>query len=400
MAGHVLVVGAGQAGFQLAASLRQKGFDGDITLIGDETAPPYQRPPLSKAYLDDGREERLHLRGAAFYDDNRISLMTGRRVVAIDRAARQVRLDDDSLVSWDRLVLATGTRVARPPVAGLDLPGVHVLRSLEDAQRLRAAMTGMRRTVVIGGGFIGLEFAAVARKAGIEVTVVEGGSRLMARAVSPEMSAIFHRFHSESGASILLNSLAGSVDAGMNGEITGVTLVDGRFLPADSVILAAGVVPNTELAASAGLEVCNGILTDPLMTTADPQIHAIGDCAAFPDPFGTSHIRLESVQAAIDHARCLADAILGQPSPYAALPWFWSDQGRLKLQIAGLAAHDDGALLSQTEKGGQVVLRLRRDQITAVETVNAAAVHMAARKQLAAGPIPLGAFALPARPAA
>ncbi|MHC2331632.1 NAD(P)/FAD-dependent oxidoreductase [Bradyrhizobium sp. USDA 4454] len=386
MSEHVLVVGTGQAGFQLAASLRQKGFAGEITLVGDEASPPYQRPPLSKAYLKEGCEERLHLRNLPFYSENRISLLCGRRVTALNRRAKRITLDDGQYLDWDRLVLATGTRIASPPIAGVNLPGVHGLRSIDDARRLRDEMATMRRAVVIGGGFIGLEFAAVAREAGIEVSIIESAGRLMARAISPQMSTIVQAIHSEQGVSIFLNSFAASVEAQADGRVRGVSLSDGRFLPADGVILATGVVPNTELAEAAELRVHNGIVTDCYLTTEDPMIHAVGDCAAFPDPFGLSLIRLESVQAAVDHGRCVADVIMGRPSPYAALPWFWSDQGRYKLQIAGLAAPDDAARLTQTENGGQVVVRSRNGLVTAVETLNAPGVHMSARKLLAAGP--------------
>jgi 3-phenylpropionate/trans-cinnamate dioxygenase ferredoxin reductase subunit len=386
MTERVVVVGAGQAGFQLAASLRQKGFAGEILLVGDETAPPYQRPPLSKAYLKEGIEERLHLRNSSFYQDNDISLVCGRRVTAIDRSAKRVTLDDGQILEWDRLVLATGTRIFMPPISGVDLPGVYALRSIDDARRLRSEMASMRRAVVIGGGFIGLEFAAVARDAGIEVSIVESAGRLMARAISPEMAAILQAFHTEHGVSINLNSFAASIEG--DGRACGVSLKDGRFLPADGVILATGVLPNVELAEMAGLPVQNGIVTDRYMTTADPSVYAAGDCASFPDPFGSSLIRLESVQAAVDHGRCLADVIMGNPVPYAAAPWFWSDQGKYKLQIAGLAASGDTARMTQTANGGHVVVRLRDGMVTAVETLNAPAVHMAARKQLANGPSP------------
>lgn len=388
MTEHVVVVGAGQAGFQLAASLRQKSFAGEISIIGDESAPPYQRPPLSKAYLKEGVEERLHLRKASFYPDSGITLSTGRRVTAIDRGAKRITLADGQSLNWDRLVLATGTRIFLPPIEGVNLPGVHSLRSIDDARRLRSEMATMRRAVVIGGGFIGMEFAAVAREAGIEVSIIESAGRLMARAISPQMSAVLQDIHSEKGVVIHLNSFAASINAQADGRVCGVSLKDGRFLPADCVVLATGVVPNIELAEAAGLRIQNGIVTDRFMTTEDPQIHAIGDCASFPDPFGTSLIRLESVQAAADHGRCLADVIMGQPAPYAALPWFWSDQGKYKLQIAGLAAANDDARLTQTANGGHVVVRTRDGMVTAVETLNAPAVHMAARKQLAAGPAP------------
>ncbi|WP_320109743.1 NAD(P)/FAD-dependent oxidoreductase [Rhodopseudomonas sp. P2A-2r] len=336
--------------------------------------------------MKEGNEERLYLRNLSFYHENRISLLRERRVTALDRREKRITLDDGRHLDWDILVLATGTRIASPPIKGVSLPGVHALRSIEDARRLRSEMATMRRAVVIGGGFIGLEFAAVAREAGIEVSIVESAGRLMARAISPQMSTIVQQIHCEHGVSIFLNRFAASVDAQSDGRVCGVSLSDGCFLPADCVILATGVIPNTELAEAAGLSVRNGIVTDRYLTTADPTIHAVGDCAAFPDPFGPTLIRLESVQAAVDHGRCLAEVIVGRPAPYAALPWFWSDQGKYKLQIAGLAAPDDTARLTQTEKGGQVVVRSRNGLVTAVETLNAPAVHMSARKLLADGP--------------
>ena len=390
MTEQVVIIGAGQGGLQVAASLRQDGFTGRVTLIGDEPGLPYQRPPLSKAYMKDGDASRLALRPETFFDDNSVDYRPDTRADSIDREAGVVRLQDGTALPFDHLVLATGARNVVPPLPGLDLPGVHSLRGLEDAARLRAAMQDARRAAVLGGGFIGLEFAAVARAAGVEVTVIEAADRLMARAVTPPISARFRDFHAALGTDLRLDTLGQGVAGTTRAE--GVVLAGGEVVPADLVLLAAGVRPNVELAEAAGLAVANGIVTDGDLRTADPRIFAIGDCASF--PLAGVPVRLESVQAATDHARHVARAIIGadQP-PYAALPWFWSDQGPLKLQIAGLATGWD-AVETLTDDSGAVdtALAFRDDRLIAVETVNQAGRHMAARKLLAGAPVMRGAL--------
>lgn len=370
-AGHVVIIGAGQGGLQAAMSLRQEGHAGPITLIGAEEGLPYQRPPLSKEYLKTGEAEKLALRPAGFFDKKEITLRTGTRADAIDRAARLVRLGGEAL-AYDHLILATGTRNLVPPIPGVER--ALGLRTLDDARALREALAAPRRIAVIGGGFIGLEFAAVARTFGHEVTVAEMAPRLMARVVSPEMSARFARLHRDLGTTLELGNGVTKVTA------EGVVLADGRTVAADLVLLAAGVRPNTELAEAAGLPVANGIVVDAQLRTADPHIHALGDCAVFPDPQTGRPVRLESVQAATDHARAIAKTIVGgTDEPYAGVPWFWSDQAEWKLQIAGLAAPGDESVTV----GDSTVLRFAGDRLTAVETINDAKMHMRARKLLA-----------------
>ena len=383
-AAGIVVVGAGQAGFQVAASLREAGFPDAITLVCDEPGLPYQRPPLSKAYLA-GKTDAggLALRNAAFFSEHRITLRPGVRATGIDRAARILHLADGSL-AYDHLVLATGSRNRPLPVPGADLPGVRQLRGLADADALRAAIDGVSRVVVVGAGFIGLEFAAVAAARGLDVTVVEAAARPMARAVSTETGAFFRRAHEATGVRFVF----GAGVAAITGDeaARGVALADGRMLPADLVVVGIGVLPNQELAAEAGLAVADGIRVDALLSTADPAVSAIGDCVRFPSRFaaGTSPdstTRIESVQNAIDQGRCLASRLAGRPEAYAAVPWFWSDQGPHKLQIAGIGAPSDASVV-RGEGGAFSVFRFRNGHLSAVESVNRAGDHMAARRLL------------------
>ena len=371
---RVVIVGAGQGGLQAAVSLRQNGFDGSITLIGAEPRLPYQRPPLSKAYLQEGNAEALMLRPASFFESKQVSYLSGTRVLEIDRRAGEVRLDGaagDRRLGYDHLILATGARNRRPPIDGIE----HAcdLRTLEHAVRLREALAVPRRIAVIGGGFIGLEFAAVARKLGHEVSVIEAATRLMSRAVSSAMSLHFEGWHRARGVSLHLGRTAAGIDP------DGVTLDDGTRVGADFVLLATGVSPNSELAEAAGLLTHNGVTVDAQLCSSDPAISALGDCASFPDPRSGRTVRLESIQAATDHARLIATRIAKGSCPdYAALPWFWSDQGDQKLQIAGYAG------LEATEEvvSEGLVARFDAAGLVAVESVNNARVHMKARRLL------------------
>ncbi|WP_071796612.1 NAD(P)/FAD-dependent oxidoreductase [Natronohydrobacter thiooxidans] len=371
----VIIIGAGQGGLQAAISLRQEGFSGAITLIGAEPGLPYQRPPLSKAYLLEGKAEALTLRPESFFRTKDITYLTETRVEGIDRAAGQVIAygpQGTMRLGYDALVLATGARNLRPPIEGLE----HALdlRTLADAARLRAALATKRRIAVIGGGFIGLEFAAMARKLGHGVSVIEAAPRLMARAVSPAISAHFARLHQDWGTELILGHAATRIapDA--------VTLANGGTVPADLVLLAAGVRPNSDLAEAAGLVVENGVRVDATLRSSDPAIFALGDCACFLDPRTGAHIRLESVQAATDQARLIAaNLVRGTSTAYGALPWFWSDQADIKLQIAGLGGNDCTDILLQDG----VVARLRGPDVVAVETLNKPGIHIRARKLLA-----------------
>ncbi len=389
----VLIVGAGQGGFQLAASLREAGYAGPVRLLGDEPGLPYQRPPLSKAFLKgEADAAQLELRPAAFYADHSIEMLHG-RAVAIERAERRVRLADGTALDYEHLVLATGARNRPLPVKGADLDGVFYLRTLADAQALKARLAAARQVVVVGAGFIGLEFAAVARALGHEVTVVEATLHPMGRAVSPIMSAFFAEAHRAMGTRLVLS--AGVVALhGRDGQVTGVEAADGALhpgggtvYPADLVVVGIGVVPNAELAAEAGLEVRNGIVVDETLATADPAISALGDAVSYPSVHAGLTVRLESVQNAADQARCLAHRLTGNALPYAAVPWFWSDQADLKLQIVGLAAPTDSAVLRGDPASRRFsVFRFHERRLTAIESVNRPADHMLGRRLLAGRP--------------
>ena len=384
---RVVIVGTGQGGLQAAASLREAGFAGPVTLIGDEPDLPYQRPPLSKAYLlGKMAEEGLRLRSEAFYAKNGIDLLAGERVAAIDRATRRVRLNSGPEIGFDHLVLATGARNRPLPVPGADLDGVLYLRTLAEARDLKARIAAVRQVVVVGAGFIGLEFAAVARQLGKEVHVVEATQRPMGRAVSAQMSWFFTERHMGWGARLLLGAGVARL-LGEGGRVVAVEATDGQRLPADLVVVGIGVLPNADLAAGAGLPVQDGIVVDRQLRTADPAISAIGDCARYPSRFADGPVRLESVQNAADQGRCVAARIAGRPAAYDAVPWFWSDQGDLKLQIVGLTAgHDATALRGDPASGRFSVFCFRGERLVGIELVNRPADHMAGRRLLAGEP--------------
>ncbi|MDF3608114.1 FAD-dependent oxidoreductase [Paracoccus sp. DMF-8] len=379
----VVAIGAGQAASQLAISLRQGGYAGRIVLIGDEPFLPYSRPPLSKAYFKDGQPERLLLRKQDFYDKNAIEIRTSARVVSIDRDARQIRLAGGEVVDYGHLVLATGARNRVLSIPGADLAGVLMLRGLQDADRMRSLAGSARHVAIIGGGFIGLEAAAVFRAAGLRGTLLEAAGRLMARAVSPQVSDHFLSLHRAAGADIHLQETVRRILPDAGGKVAGVELGCGTIVDADAVLIAAGIVPNDDLARDAGLRIDNGIVTDCFLATSDPAISAIGDCANVQHGPDGPHLRLESVQAAVDQAKNLAARLLGQPEPYRKSAWFWSDQGTAKLQIAGLRHGADRFDTGADPDAGKLIVRsYRGDRLVCVETVNMPAEHMRARRDL------------------
>jgi 3-phenylpropionate/trans-cinnamate dioxygenase ferredoxin reductase component len=382
---RVVIVGTGQAGFQAAASLRQAGYEGEVTLVGEEPGLPYQRPPLSKTFLKgDGDAGEVHLRPETFFASKEIGLVTGDRAVRLDREARRVELESGRELPYDALVLATGSRPRPLPVPGSELAGVLLLRTVQDAVGLRERLRQASRAVIVGGGFIGLELAAAAREKGAQVTVVEALDRTMSRVVTPEMSAHFAALHEEQGATIL----HGATVAAITGEdsASGVELGDGTRLDADLVLVGIGIVPNVELAQEAGLVIDDGIVVDEALRTADQAIWAIGDCARYPSAHAGRHVRLESVQNATDQGRAVAASIAGEPSPYTALPWFWTDQHTRKLQIAGLLDGYDATVLRGDPAGEAFsVFCFAGDRLVCVESVNRMPEHMAARKLLQAG---------------
>jgi 3-phenylpropionate/trans-cinnamate dioxygenase ferredoxin reductase subunit len=380
----VVIVGTGQAGFQAASSLRQAGFDGEVTLVGDEPQLPYQRPPLSKAFLKgDGDASEVHLRPETFFLSKTIGLISGDRAERVDRENRTLELASGRVLDYDHLVLATGSRPRALPVPGSDLDGILVLRTVRDAQVLRERLADAPRLVVVGGGFIGLELAASARERGAEVTVVEALDRTMARAVSPAISAHFAALHAEHGATILHESTVAKFVG--DGAVSGVELGDRTQLEADVVVVAVGITPNVELAEGSGLPVRDGIVVDETLRTSDHAVWAIGDCANYPNAQVGRPVRLESVQNATDQGRAVAAGITGEPAPYDALPWFWSDQHSRKLQIAGLPHGHDSTVVRGDPRGEAFsVFCFAGDRLVCVESVNRMPDHMAARKLLTA----------------
>jgi 3-phenylpropionate/trans-cinnamate dioxygenase ferredoxin reductase subunit len=382
--GAVLIAGAGHAGFQLAASLRQHGFGERICLINDEAHLPYQRPPLSKAYLKgEGRPDSLMFRPDKFYRDQNIELIAD-RAVTIDRAACKLKLASGSSLDYGHLVLATGARNRLLDIPNANLADVRYLRTLDESEALRQRIGSGQRVVVIGAGFIGLEFAATARAKGLEVDVLELGARVMARAVTAEISEFFQVRHSAAGIRIHLGVQATSIE-GDGGAVTGVSLSDGRHIPADLVVVGVGVLPNVELAAEAGLAVAAGIIVDEQLLTSDPNISAIGDCALFASPRFGGSLRLESVQNATDHARCVAARLTGDAKVYDGLPWFWSDQGPDKLQMVGLTTgYDRVVVRGDRSQGAFSSFCYKSGQLVGIESVNRAGDHMFGRRLLAA----------------
>ncbi|MGY4235264.1 3-phenylpropionate/trans-cinnamate dioxygenase ferredoxin reductase subunit [Bradyrhizobium sp. USDA 4449] len=378
--GPVVIVGAGHGGYQVAASLRQAGFSEPIRLVNDEAHLPYQRPPLSKAYIKGSAgPDSLMFRPEKFYHDQKIDLIAG-RAVSIDRAARKVLLASGETLSYGHLILATGARNRLLDLPNANLPDVKYLRILDESEALRSIIPSKTRVVVIGAGFIGLEFAATARIKGLEVDVLELAPRVMARAVTAEVSDYFQARHREAGIRIHLGVQATSIEA-ENGKVTGVSLSDGRHLPADLVVVGVGVLPNIELAAEAGLPVAAGIIVDEHLATADPGISAIGDCALFASPRFGGSLRLESVQNATDHARCLAARLTGDKKPYDGHPWFWSDQGDDKLQISGLTTgYDRVVLRGDSAKKAFSVFCYHGDRLLGIESINRAGDHMFGRR--------------------
>src|SRR5215471_11370593 len=380
--GSVLIVGAGHAGFQVALSLRQLGFKERVCLINGEAHLPYQRPPLSKAYLKgSGGPDSLMFRPEKFYHEQSIELIYD-RAVTIDRAARKLQLASGGLLDYGHLVLATGARNRLIDIPNANLPNVRYLRILDDSEDLRKRMATCKRVVVIGAGFIGLEFAATARIKGLEVDVLELASRVMARAVTAEVSDYFQKRHAEAGIRIHLGVMATSIEADGD-RITGVSLSDGRHIPADLVVVGVGVLPNVELAAEAGLPTASGIIVDEHLLTGDPNISAIGDCALFKSSRFGGALRLESVQNATDHAKCVAARLTGDNNAYDGMPWFWSDQGDDKLQIAGLTTGFDQVVLrGNPSQNAFSAFCYRSGRLIGIESVNRAGDHMFGRRLL------------------
>ncbi|GAN76082.1 FAD dependent pyridine nucleotide-disulfide oxidoreductase/ferredoxin reductase [Acidisphaera rubrifaciens HS-AP3] len=385
----MLIVGAGQAGATAAALLRQYGWTGSITLVGAEAASPYQRPPLSKAWLaGTATDADLRLRAPGFYAEQRIDLRTGVRVEAIDRAGRAAILADGTRLPYDRLILATGCAPRRLALPGMDLPGVLELRTQDDATRLRAALSPGARLAVIGGGYVGLEVAATAVRLGLAVTVIEREARLLARVASPELAAYIHAAHAAAGVAIRLSADVASLDgAGLDGaaldgagdRVAGVRLGDGTVVACDATLVGVGAVPCDALARGCDLACDNGIVVDAACRTDDPAIQAIGDCTRRPLPLYATTGRLESVPNATEQAKQAAAALCGRPPPPPEVPWFWSDQYDLRIQIAGLPVGAVPRIVRQTAGAFSVAHLDAGDRLVTIETVNAVTDFAAGR---------------------
>ncbi|MBU3738116.1 MAG: pyridine nucleotide-disulfide oxidoreductase [Rhodoferax sp.] len=389
---RILIAGAGQAALQTAEALRAAGHTGEIHLYGDEAHAPYHRPPLSKAWLAGEMEAaQLTMRSAEQFERKSIVLHTRARVSAIDRAARQLQLADGRRVAYDALVLATGATPRNLPLPGAALPGVLTLRSRDDADALAQGLAdcaaSARPLVIIGGGFIGLEIAATARRKGVAVCVVEAAPRLLGRVLTPLLSDWYAQLHRSHGVELLLGAQVQGIEAGPDGAAAAVRLAD-RLLPAGRVVVGIGVSANDALAREAGLDCDRGIVVDACGRTADPAIFAAGDCTARRLANG-SLLRLESVQNATEQGKSAAAAILGQERPFSATPWFWSDQYDRKLQMAGLSAGASQSVLRGSLDAGSFNLyHFQGDRLLAVDSVNASRDHLLARKLLDAGVSP------------
>ena len=384
---HFVVIGAGQAGCSLVAKLRAEGFAGQITLIGAEPVPPYQRPPLSKGYLlGDISQERLYLRPAGFYIDHDITLRLSIHALTIDTAARTVALSDGSHLTYDALALTTGSTPRRLPASvGGDLGGVYTVRSLADADAMEPEFQAGRNLLVIGGGYIGLEGAAVAAKKGLHVTVIEMAPRILQRVAAPQTSDYIRALHQSHGVSIRENT---GLDRLLgDGHVTGARLSDGTEIPVDFAIVGVGITPNTALAESAGLTIDNGIATDLHGRTSDPHIWAAGDCASL--MFKGQRIRIESVGNAIDQAEVVALNMLGQAADYHPAPWFWSDQYDCKLQIGGLnIGYDAVHVKPGATPDVQSHWYYQGDTLIAVDAMNDARNYMIGKRLIEAGKSP------------
>lgn len=380
---RVVVAGSGQAGVELAASLRQRGYEGRIVLVGDEPDLPYQRPPLSKDFLKSEDSAPLPIKAESFYDSQDIELRRSVTAVAIDRAARRLLLQSGEGLDYDHLVLATGARNRMPQVEGLTPADIMELRTLAHAHALSARLDTLGHVTVLGGGFIGLEVASLLRQRGVEVDLLEASDRLMGRVLSRETGDYFRRFHEGLGARLRFGTRAEKVER--QGGKYAISVSDGSSLHSDAIMVAVGVLPNEEIAGAAGLELNNGVVVDDRLVTSDPAISAIGDCAAHPNPFGIGMVRLESVQNAVDQARCVAARLTGDDSSYDSLPWFWSNQGSARLQIAGLSLGADHAVTRGDPGSGSFSVFLYREgRLVTVESVNRPGEHMAARRILSA----------------
>jgi 3-phenylpropionate/trans-cinnamate dioxygenase ferredoxin reductase component len=376
-----IIVGASHAAAQVAPTLRQHGWDGTITVMGNEYFLPYHRPPLSKDFLSGTKSiENIMIRPPATYEKAGIRFALGTTVDSIDRANKCLILDDGHPVPYDKLVLTVGARVRRVEIPGIDLEGVFYLRDINDVQQIRHFTDKAKRAVIVGGGYIGLETASSLRKLGMEVTVLEAMPRVLQRVTAPEVSNFYSRIHAEEGVNLVTDTQVEAIVG--EKDVEAVVCSDGKRYPADLVVVGVGVIPNTELASNAGLAVDNGIVVDEYARTSDEDILAAGDCTSHLNPIYGRQLRLESVQNAIDQATVAAKTVCGELQPYSALPWFWSDQYDLKLQIAGLNQGYTDVVIRGDIEGSRsfAAFYLREGKLLAVDAVNRPREFMLGKK--------------------
>ncbi len=366
-----MIAGAGHAAGQVVASLKQKKFDGDIVLVGEESYLPYQRPPLSKKFLaGELAAERLFLKPESFYDEPNIDVRLNTRITAIDRSAKTLAVDNGDSIRYDTLILAIGAHARRVPVEGHELEGVHYLRSIRDVNRIRQGLEGARRLVIVGAGYIGLEVAAVTRQLGLEVTVIEMADRVMSRVVSPEVSAFYQGEHLARGVDLQLSTELGAFLG--DRHVTAVETTDDCTIDTDLVVIGVGIQANTDLAEAAGLSIKNGIVVDERCRTSDPDIYAVGDCTSHPSSVYGRQLRLESVHNALEQAKTAAANACGEDLQYSQVPWFWSDQYDLKLQIAGVSdGYDEIVMRGSQEDRSFACAYLREGRLIAIDAINA-----------------------------
>ena len=382
MSQTVVIVGAGHAAVQAVDTLRRDGHAGPIVLVGDEPWLPYNRPPLSKKYLAGELDrERLLLRSAQYYQQHRVETRLGARVTAIDRASQRLRLGDGSELTYDKLLLCVGSKPRRLEVPGHELAGIHSLRTIADVDAIRADLAGARRLVVVGGGYIGLEAAACARQLGIEATVLEMADRPMARVVAPQVSTFYARRHEREGVRIVCNaSVSGFLG---EGRVAAVRCGEREF-PADVVIVGVGILPDVTLAAAAGLRCDNGVWVDEQCRTSDPNVYAAGDCTNHPSVRYGRRVRLESVDNAVEQAKTAAANICGKPARHEHVPWFWSDQYDVKLQIAGLSeGYEHTVVRGDPDSGSFALYYFAGGELLAVDAINSMRDFMTGKKWLA-----------------
>ena len=379
----VVVIGAGQAAAELAVSLREGGYRDPIRLVGEEPWLPYQRPPLSKKFLAERpATDTLYLRPASFWREKDVTIELGTAVAAIEREKRRIALADGRAIEYATLVLATGARARAFPLPGVELAGVFSVRRIDDVQALRPALDQARRVVIIGGGYIGLEVAAVIRGEKREVAVIEAEERVMQRVTSPPVSAFYAKLHRERGVDLRLNAKLAAIEGDQRS--TAVRLAGGEEIAADLVLVATGARANDELAAGAGLAYADGILVDEFARTADPAVYAIGDCARFPSRRYGRRVRLECVQNAFDQAKAAAAAILGKGEAYDPVPWFWSDQYEVKFQSAGFSqGYDDAKVVGDPAAARFSVEYRKASRLIAIDAVNDGRAYMTGRRRIA-----------------